>query len=69
MSLAVRSAAIELMDADDLDPATYGAVIGDLARLGQAREAALAGTRPPRVAPMGHGGRPRPAWLLPLLVC
>jgi SAM-dependent methyltransferase len=33
LSLAVRSTAEELMDADDLDPATYGAVIGDLARV------------------------------------
>lgn len=33
MSLAVRATADELMDADDLDPATYAAVIGDLARV------------------------------------
>ena len=33
MSLAVRSTAVELMDADELDPATYGAVVGDLARV------------------------------------
>lgn len=33
MNLAVRSTAEELMDADDLDPATYAALIGDLARV------------------------------------
>jgi 2-polyprenyl-3-methyl-5-hydroxy-6-metoxy-1,4-benzoquinol methylase len=33
MSLAVRSTADELMDADDLDPATYAALISDLARV------------------------------------
>lgn len=33
MSLAIRSTADELMDADDLDPATYRAVVGDLARV------------------------------------
>lgn len=33
MSLAVRADAEELMDADDLDPATYAAVLGDLARV------------------------------------
>ena len=33
MTLAVRAEAEELMDADDLDPATYAAVIGDLARV------------------------------------
>ena len=33
MSLAVRSTAYELMDADDLDQETYAAVIGDLARV------------------------------------
>jgi SAM-dependent methyltransferase len=33
VSLAVRSDAPELMDADDLDPATYAAVVGDLARV------------------------------------
>ena len=33
MSLAVRSSADELMDADDLDPATYAAVVGDLAKV------------------------------------
>ncbi|WBH17899.1 methyltransferase domain-containing protein [Sphingomonas radiodurans] len=32
MSLAVRADAEELMDADDLDPATYAAVVGDLAK-------------------------------------
>ena len=31
MSLAVRAEAEELMDADDLDPAIYAAVVGDLA--------------------------------------
>lgn len=33
MSLAVRATAAELMDADDLDAATYAAVVGDLARV------------------------------------
>lgn len=33
MSLAVRSEAEELMDADDLDPAIYTALIGDLAKV------------------------------------
>ena len=33
MSLAARAIADELMDADDLDPATYAAAIGDLARV------------------------------------
>ena len=33
MTLAVRAEAEELMDADDLDPATYAAVVGDLARV------------------------------------
>jgi SAM-dependent methyltransferase len=33
VSLVHRSSASELMDADDLDPATYAAVIGDLARV------------------------------------
>lgn len=33
MSLATRAQAEELMDADDLDPATYAAVVGDLARV------------------------------------
>ena len=33
MSLAVRAEAEELMDADDLDAATYAAVVGDLARV------------------------------------
>ncbi len=33
MSLATRAIAEELMDADDLDPATYSAVVGDLARV------------------------------------
>ncbi len=33
MSLAVRATGDELMDADDLDPATYAAVVGDLARV------------------------------------
>ncbi len=32
-SLATRAIAEELMDADDLDPATYAAVVGDLARV------------------------------------
>ncbi len=33
MSLAVRALAQERMDADDLDPAVYAAVVGDLARV------------------------------------
>ena len=33
MSLGVRAQAEELMDADDLDPATYAAVVGDLAKV------------------------------------
>ncbi|MEO5492452.1 MAG: methyltransferase domain-containing protein [Sphingomonas sp.] len=33
MSLATRAIADELMDADDLDAATYSAVVGDLARV------------------------------------
>lgn len=33
MSLAVRATAEELMDADDLDPGTYAAVVGDLAKV------------------------------------
>ena len=33
MTLAGRAEAEELMDADDLDPATYAAVVGDLARV------------------------------------
>lgn len=33
MSLAVRADAEELMDADDLDPAIYAAVVGDLAKV------------------------------------
>lgn len=33
MSLAVRAQAEERMDADDLDPATYAAVVADLARV------------------------------------
>ena len=33
MTLAARAQAEELMDADDLDPATYAAVVGDLARV------------------------------------
>jgi SAM-dependent methyltransferase len=33
MSLAVRATAEELMDADDLDPQVYAAVVGDLARV------------------------------------
>jgi 2-polyprenyl-3-methyl-5-hydroxy-6-metoxy-1,4-benzoquinol methylase len=33
VSLAERAIAEELMDADDLDPATYAAVVGDLARV------------------------------------
>jgi 2-polyprenyl-3-methyl-5-hydroxy-6-metoxy-1,4-benzoquinol methylase len=32
-SLAVRAIAEELMDAEDLDPATYAAVVGDLAKV------------------------------------
>lgn len=36
MSLVVRSTAVELMDADDLDPATYTALISDLARVNTA---------------------------------
>ena len=33
MSLAIRADAEELMDADDLDAATYAAVVGDLAKV------------------------------------
>ncbi|QDZ06254.1 methyltransferase domain-containing protein [Sphingomonas panacisoli] len=33
MTLATRAIAEELMDADDLDAATYGAVVGDLAKV------------------------------------
>ena len=33
MTLATRAIAEELMDADDLDPATYAAVVGDLAKV------------------------------------
>ncbi|MES2754707.1 MAG: methyltransferase domain-containing protein [Pseudomonadota bacterium] len=33
MTLAERAIADELMDADDLDPATYAAVVGDLAKV------------------------------------
>ena len=33
MSFAQRAIAEELMDADDLDPATYAAVVGDLAKV------------------------------------
>ena len=33
MSLAVRAQGEELMDADDLDPGTYAAVVGDLAQV------------------------------------
>jgi SAM-dependent methyltransferase len=33
MSLAVRAQADELMDADDLDPQVYAAVVGDLAKV------------------------------------
>ena len=33
MTLAIRAEGEELMDADDLDPATYAAVVGDLARV------------------------------------
>ncbi len=33
MSLSVRTQAEERMDADDLDPATYAAVVGDLAKV------------------------------------
>jgi SAM-dependent methyltransferase len=40
MSLAARAEAEELMDADDLDPATYAAVIGDLARVNRVTLAA-----------------------------
>ncbi len=36
MNLAVRSDADELMDAGDLDPATYAALLGDLARVNTA---------------------------------
>ena len=36
MTLARRSTADELMDADDLDPAVYSALIGDLARVNSA---------------------------------
>lgn len=40
MSLATRAQAEELMDADDLDPATYAAVVGDLARVNRVTLAA-----------------------------
>lgn len=40
MSLATRAEAEELMDADDLDPATYAAVVGDLARVNRVTLAA-----------------------------
>jgi len=40
MSLAVRAVADELMDADDLDAATYAAVVGDLARVNRVTLAA-----------------------------
>lgn len=40
--LAVRAQAEELMDADDLDPAVYSAVVGDLARV----NAVTLGARP-----------------------
>ena len=40
MSLAVRSLAEEQMDADDLSPATYAAVIGDLAKVNRLTMAA-----------------------------
>lgn len=39
-SLATRTIAEELMDADDLDPATYAAVVGDLARVNRLTMAA-----------------------------
>lgn len=40
MSLSIRSTADELMDADDLDPAVYAAVVGDLARVNRVTLAA-----------------------------
>ena len=40
MTLATRATADELMDADDLDPAVYRAVVGDLARVNRVTLAA-----------------------------
>jgi len=61
--LAERAIAEELMDADDLDPATYAAVVHDLARvntLTMARRPTLAflralPTRPLRILDVGFG--------------
>lgn len=65
MSLAVRSDQQELMDADDLDQATYTALIGDLARVNTATLArrptlaflkrATAGRRVLRLLDVGFG--------------
>ena len=65
MSLAVRAEAEELMDADDLDPATYAAVVGDLARVNAVTLAARptlkflarasAGRRRMRILDVGFG--------------
>jgi hypothetical protein len=40
MTLATRAEAVELMDADDLDPAVYAAVVADLARVNRVTLAA-----------------------------
>ena len=67
MNLARRAIAEELMDADDLDPATYAAVVGDLARVNVvtmaarptfsflARALAKHAGRPLRVLDVGFG--------------
>lgn len=65
MSLAVRSSAEELMDADDLDGATYARVVRDLARVNTATLArrptlaflrrATAGRRTLRLLDVGFG--------------
>jgi SAM-dependent methyltransferase len=65
MSLAKRAIAEELMDADDLDAATYAAVVGDLAKVNVVTMAArptldfldraLAGQRRSRLLDVGFG--------------
>ncbi|WP_375397433.1 methyltransferase domain-containing protein [uncultured Sphingomonas sp.] len=65
MNLAQRATAEELMDADDLDQATYAAVVGDLARVNALTMAArptlaflsraLAGRRRMRLLDVGFG--------------
>lgn len=65
MSLTARSVAEELMDADDLDQATYGALIADLARVNTVTLArrptlafvrrALAGRKTLRLLDVGFG--------------